>query len=668
MAKRFSVQGDVANTVYDQLGFALENESVAAHRKSAEVHERDVLPNQRKAWAEVAASTDIEATLHTLKKAKKLKQMVRVGIPHELRAKVWPVMSGAAAKRAALNQPGYYARLLKTVEDREAEDVAARKLMEGSRAAGDLPRAPWDLLDTIEQIDKDLMRTFPGHRTIAAPEGQAALRRLLRAYCGGRNPRAGYCQGMNFLAAMLLCVMDGGSLGKPRSAADATDDALYTATGEEGAFWMMVVLVERLLPSDYFTDGLTGVRVDSEILIDLMRERLPNLHAHLKNNELLVLLPMVTTQWFISLFVYWLPTETLLRLWDCFFYDGLKSKNKTFFRAALTLFKLNEAELIKLTDPQKLMDYERSMSRHCHDPEEIVKILYNRAWLGRFTDETLHKMEQAHRLAVAGDVARRAERQAARDAAAKEAATSRKTAAADAARAGSSRMASQSMEGQPIAPDDMTELVAARMHNMSLVLAASDGEEEEGDDGPSAGAVEEEEEEAEWEVVNEPSAVDVSDKGAASLAAAGGADGPAAATDAWEPRGYLLKRSPATTILKRFAWQRRWCEVVDNNFIWHATARSAANGDQPHGKVPLSMILAARPSTQSGCFEVDLGNRVLELALDGVSKANHEATVRKWVDALVNHEQVMMPDEGSHKAKFWKPDQPDKSKTPKSSK
>ena len=38
------------------------------------------------------------------------------------------------------------------------------------------------------------------------------------------------------------------------------------------------------------------------------------------------MLPMVTTQWFIALFVLWLPTEALLRLWDCFLADGLKSK------------------------------------------------------------------------------------------------------------------------------------------------------------------------------------------------------------------------------------------------------------------------------------------------------------------------------------------------------
>ena len=94
-----------------------------------------------------------------------------------------------------------------------------------------------------------------------------------------------------------------------------------------------------------------GVRVDSEILLDLLRERLPSLHTHLERSQVLPMLPVATTQWLISLFVLHLPTETLLRLWDCFFFDGLKSKNKTFFRAALTLFKLHEAELSAVRRP-----------------------------------------------------------------------------------------------------------------------------------------------------------------------------------------------------------------------------------------------------------------------------------------------------------------------------
>ncbi|KIY93737.1 TBC1 domain family member 1 [Monoraphidium neglectum] len=52
-------------------------------------------------------------------------------------------------------------------------------------------------------IDKDLARTFPTTRRFAGSEGQAALRRVLRAYAA-LDPEVGYCQGMNFVGALLL--------------------------------------------------------------------------------------------------------------------------------------------------------------------------------------------------------------------------------------------------------------------------------------------------------------------------------------------------------------------------------------------------------------------------------------------------------------------------------
>ena len=53
---------------------------------------------------------------------------------------------------------------------------------------------------------QDLPRTFPGHRWVESEEGQESLRRVLLAlsiHC----PDVGYCQGLNFVAAiLLLCV------------------------------------------------------------------------------------------------------------------------------------------------------------------------------------------------------------------------------------------------------------------------------------------------------------------------------------------------------------------------------------------------------------------------------------------------------------------------------
>ncbi|KAJ0959645.1 putative Rab-GTPase-TBC domain-containing protein [Helianthus annuus] len=52
---------------------------------------------------------------------------------------------------------------------------------------------------------QDLPRTFPGHPALNE-EGRNSLRRLLLAYAR-HNPDVGYCQAMNFFAAMLLLMM-----------------------------------------------------------------------------------------------------------------------------------------------------------------------------------------------------------------------------------------------------------------------------------------------------------------------------------------------------------------------------------------------------------------------------------------------------------------------------
>ena len=68
------------------------------------------------------------------------------------------------------------------------------------------------------------------------------------------------------------------------------------------------------------------------------------------------------------------------------------------------------------------------------------------------------------------------------------------------------------------------------------------------------------------------------------------------------------------------------------------------------------MVLTAQPSADGSGFEVNLGNRIIQLAIDGVSKVSYEAHVRNWVQAL-NDQQVLggVQDESTtHRAKFWK--------------
>mmetsp|Transcript_21029 Transcript_21029/g.53826 ORF Transcript_21029/g.53826 Transcript_21029/m.53826 type:complete len:381 (+) Transcript_21029:1070-2212(+) len=137
---------------------------------------------------------------------------------------------------------------------------------------------------------------------------------------------------------------------------------------------------------------------------------------------------------------------------------------------------------------------------------------------------------------------------------------------------------------------------------------------------------------------------------------------PTVAGTAWEPRAYLLKRSPAKSLGllgKKFAWQRRWFEVTPDTFCWYASSQAAAAGHEPLGRVPRSMVLTARPVGDASGFEVDLGNRVIYLQLDGVAKARHAECTRGWVEALTQQEVLgeLQGEACSHKPKFWKVDQ-----------
>lgn len=52
-------------------------------------------------------------------------------------------------------------------------------------------------------IEKDITRTFPDTKRFASEEGQAALRNVLVAYAN-YDAEVAYCQGMNFIAGLLL--------------------------------------------------------------------------------------------------------------------------------------------------------------------------------------------------------------------------------------------------------------------------------------------------------------------------------------------------------------------------------------------------------------------------------------------------------------------------------
>ena len=237
-------------------------------------------------------------------KYKEFKSLVLAGIPVSLRAKVWAECSGASALRI----PGYYADLVTSGTDDPI---------------------------IISQIQMDINRTLTDNVFFRRGPGVAKLSEVLLAY-SRRNPEVGYCQGMNLITASLLLIMP-------------------TA---EDAFWVLVSMIENILPRHYYDNSLMASRADQQVLRQYVSDLLPRLSAHLDN--LSIELEALTFQWFLSLFTDCLSAEALYRVWDVLLCckDEEGNGGSTFlFQVALALLKLNETQLIACESPGEVYAY-----------------------------------------------------------------------------------------------------------------------------------------------------------------------------------------------------------------------------------------------------------------------------------------------------------------------
>ncbi|CAN0927159.1 TBC1 domain family member 2A [Linum grandiflorum] len=281
-----------------------------------------------------------------------LKRLIRKGIPPVLRPKVWFSLSGAAKKKSTVPD-SYYNDLIVAVEGKTTP--------------------------ATRQIDHDLPRTFPGHPWLDTPEGHAALRRVLVAY-SFRDSDVGYCQGLNYVAALLLLVMK----------------------TEEDAFWMLAVLLENVLVNDCYTTNLSGCHVEQRVFKDLLDKQCPRLAAHLDSLEFDV--SLVATEWFLCLFSKSLPSETTLRVWDVLFYEGAK----VLFHVALAMFKMKEEQLLVTHHVGDVINILQRTTHHLFDPDDLLTVAFDK--IGSMTTNTISKQRKKQEPAVMAELDERLRR------------------------------------------------------------------------------------------------------------------------------------------------------------------------------------------------------------------------------------------------------------------
>jgi hypothetical protein len=259
-------------------------------------------------------------------KKRELRNLLRKGVPIQYRTRVWSSLVYRLMGRVkevkdstAGTDNSYYASLLNSKNESSA----------------------------AKQILLDLHRTLPSNSHFRSKgQGAQKLKNVLTAY-SHHNRNVGYCQGMNLIAAIALLFLD-----------------------EETTFWYLQAVIEKLLPAGYFTPGLLGAQADQAVMREILLQKLPRLSSHLDLHAIDVTL--VTFNWFLTLFIDAMPTESVLRILDCFLFEG----SKVLFRVALGVLKVNRRRLLSITDPVGLFQALKEIAKHSFDIDHLLKVGY----------------------------------------------------------------------------------------------------------------------------------------------------------------------------------------------------------------------------------------------------------------------------------------------------
>ncbi|CAN1257867.1 TBC1 domain family member 9 [Linum perenne] len=214
---------------------------------------------------------------------------------------------------------------------------------------------------------EDLPRTFPGHPALDI-DGRNALRRILTAYAR-HNPSVGYCQAMNFFAALLLLLMP-----------------------EENAFWTFMGLLDDYFDG-YYSEEMIEYEVDQFVFEELVRDKFPKLVNHL--DYLGVQVSSFAGQWFLSIYMNMLPWESVLRVWDVLLFEG---NRVMLFRTALALMELYGPALVTTKDAGDANTLLRSLVDSTFDSSQLV--LTASMGFQNVNETRLRELRNKHRPAI----------------------------------------------------------------------------------------------------------------------------------------------------------------------------------------------------------------------------------------------------------------------------
>eukprot|EP00927_Polykrikos_kofoidii_P073722 TRINITY_DN6973_c0_g1_i2.p1 TRINITY_DN6973_c0_g1~~TRINITY_DN6973_c0_g1_i2.p1 ORF type:complete len:391 (-),score=69.97 TRINITY_DN6973_c0_g1_i2:101-1273(-) len=305
-----------------------------------------------------------------LRDPKALPALMRLDAPPEdLRAEVWLYCLGIDTTRvaglsAATCSPSLDDDRSECQADSEPPSVVAAV---PTTEDAELPDSIVDL------IEADVLRTFSTSREFEGVGGPDSLRRVLRRMVV-TDIELGYCQSMNFLAAIFIMVL----------------------RDESAALNAVRQVLVKLGTRSWYMDGMLQLRGDTAVLEDLIQCRLPVLHKAFKKHQFDLLI--VSSKWFLCLFATALEGEALRRVWDVVLCDGIEAV----FRISLALLAQHTqaASEAKSVDDLILLF---QMAPPLVSAEDILKAAYDPKLVGNISRSELAQQRQQASRKVSSD-------------------------------------------------------------------------------------------------------------------------------------------------------------------------------------------------------------------------------------------------------------------------
>uniref|UniRef100_A0A8C8DW89 TBC1 domain family member 1 n=1 Tax=Oryzias sinensis TaxID=183150 RepID=A0A8C8DW89_9TELE len=175
----------------------------------------------------------------------------------------------------------------------------------------------------------DLGRTFPSHPYFQAQlgAGQLSLYNILKAY-SLLDPEVGYCQGLSFIAGVLLLHM-----------------------GEEDAFNMLKFLMYDVGIRKQYRPDMIILQIQMYQLSRLLHDYHRDLHGHFEQQEIGP--SLYATPWFLTLFASHFPLGFVARVFDMLFLQG----PEVIFKVALSLLGSHKPLILQHDSLESIVDF-----------------------------------------------------------------------------------------------------------------------------------------------------------------------------------------------------------------------------------------------------------------------------------------------------------------------